>query len=72
MTTYDYRQRLTHRETLRLLGAATGAGVVAGVGVAAAAFYLGRLWLQRVPMRPRAHTAPAPVQVPAAAPRTPR
>lgn len=60
MTTFDYRRRLTRKETLRLLGAATGAGVAVGAGVAAAAFYLGRLWLQRVPLSAQARAVPAP------------
>jgi hypothetical protein len=57
MSTFDYRRRLESKELLTLAGAAAGAGA----GLAAVVFYLGRIWMQKVPLKP----APAP---PAAGP----
>lgn len=48
MTTFDYRRRLERDELAMLAGAAAGAGAA----LATAVFYLGRIWLQRVPLKP--------------------
>jgi len=52
MSTFDYRRRLESNELLTLAGAAVGAGA----GLAVMVFYLGRIWIQKVPLKP----VPAP------------
>jgi hypothetical protein len=57
MATFDYRRRLTLKETLPAVGAALGAGAVV--------FYFARLALQRTPLVPRREIVPGsdlPVQ----------
>jgi hypothetical protein len=50
MSTFHYRRRLSTPELLKLAGAAAGAGAaIAGIGI-----YLGRIWMQRVPLKPAA------------------
>lgn len=46
MSTFDYRRRLDRSDWMKLLGAAGGAGL----GLAAVITYVGRLWMQRVPL----------------------
>jgi len=46
MSTFDYRRRLDKQELLALAGGVAGAGA----GLAVVLFYLGRIWLQRVPL----------------------
>jgi hypothetical protein len=61
MSTFDYRRRLERDELMMLAGAAAGAGA----GLATALFYLGRIWLQRVPLKPRPALPPGPGPDPA-------
>jgi|GEM_PF-3436509 len=48
MSTFDYRKRLDRDELMMLAGAAAGAAA----GVATVIFYLGRIWMQKVPLKP--------------------
>jgi hypothetical protein len=50
MSTFDYRRRLERKELVMLAGGAAGAGA----GLASVLFYLGRIWLQKVPLKPEA------------------
>jgi hypothetical protein len=54
MTTFDYRRRLERPELLMLAGGAAGAGAAVATGL----FYLGRIWMQRVRLKPK-QAAPA-------------
>jgi hypothetical protein len=56
MSTFHYRRRLEPRELAMIAGAAAGAGA----GLASVLFYLGRIWLQKVPLKP----SPAPPRGP--------
>jgi hypothetical protein len=57
MSTFHYRRRLEKQEVLQLAAAAAGAGAaLAGVII-----YLGRIWLQQVPLKPSATRHAAPV-----------
>jgi hypothetical protein len=55
MSTFDYRRRLERKELLMLAGGVAGAGA----GLATVLFYLGRIWLQKVPLEPEARPARA-------------
>ncbi|MDB4951158.1 MAG: hypothetical protein JWM27_3807 [Gemmatimonadetes bacterium] len=50
MATFDYRRKLTLKETLPALGAA--------VGAAAGVFYLARIVMQRTPLVPSREIVP--------------
>jgi hypothetical protein len=63
MSTFDYRKRLDRDELMKLAGAAAGAAA----GLATVVFYLGRIWLQKVPLKPIPQTpgtSPAPAEGP--------
>lgn len=55
MATSDFRRKLTRQEEMRALGISLGAAA----GVAAAALYFTRIFMQRTPLRPSAG-APSP------------
>jgi len=57
MSTFHYRRRLDRNELVMLAGAAAGAAT----GVATVLFYLGRIWLQKVSLKPHDRKTPAPV-----------
>jgi hypothetical protein len=56
MSTFHYRRRLERKELMMLVGGAAGAGAALASGV----FYLGRIWLQRVPLKPEQPTTGGP------------
>jgi hypothetical protein len=53
MSTFDYRRRLETKELLMLAGGAAGASAAVATGL----FYVGRLWLQRVRLKPKGDAA---------------
>lgn len=55
MSTFDYRRSLSRAELAKLAAGALGTGAA----VAGVAFYLGRIWLQRVPLPSGEATYPA-------------
>jgi hypothetical protein len=61
MSTFHYRKKLDAREVAMLAGAAAGAGAA----VASVLFYLGRIWIQRVPLDPRSAAPHGPGPDPA-------
>lgn len=63
MSTFHYRKRLDPKELAMVAGAAAGAGAA----VASVVFYLGRIWMQKVPLKPEPNGLRGPGPDPALA-----